>query len=116
MELLPVAVSAVQPARAAPAEVPQGPAAAVEGAPGWRGELRAIGIVGILIALIMVTGIIPAVFLFTGGYFVLTRHYSWLVGIVYTSVFTASVYFMFVFALQIQPYHGLLAPVVERFQ
>jgi hypothetical protein len=116
MELLPAAMTAVEPA-AAPAAAAQPEAAApAEGAPAWRGELKAVAIVGALIALIMLTGIIPAVFLFTGGYFVLTRHYSWLMGIAYTSVFTASVYVMFVFALQIQPYHGLLAPLVDRFQ
>jgi hypothetical protein len=94
------------------------PAAALPGtrAASWRAELRAFGIVAILIVLILVSGIIPAVFLFTGGYFVLTRQYSWLMGLVYTSAFTASVYVLFVFALQIQPYHGLAAPLVERFQ
>ena len=94
------------------------PAAAPPGArpASWRAELRAFGIVAVLIALILVSGIIPAVFLFTGGYFVLTRHYSWLMGLVYTLAFTALVYFLFVFALQIQPYHGLEAPLVERFQ
>lgn len=116
IDLLPVAVGSVEMPAPAVAEHAQETGAPVEHVPAWRAELRAIGIVGVLIALIMVTGIIPAVFLFTGGYFVLTRHYSWLIGIVYTSVFTASVYFMFVFALQIQPYHGLLAPVVGRFQ
>lgn len=116
MELLPAALSAGERPVATTAERAHDPAASGKRAPGWRAELRAVAIVGVLIALIMVTGIISAVFLFTGGYFVLTRHYSWLVGIVYTSVFTASVYFMFVFALQIQPYHGLLAPVVEYFQ
>ena len=91
-------------------------AAATARATSWRAELRAFGIIALLIVLILVTGIIPAVFLFTGGYFVLTRHYSWLMGLVYTSVFTASVYVLFVFALQIQPYHGMAAPLIERFQ
>ncbi len=115
VDLLPVAAGPVVPVMPV-STAPQDVAGAAERIPGWRAELRAVGIVAVLIALIMVAGIIPAVFLFTGGYFVLSRHYSWLIGIVYTSVFTASVYFMFVFALQIQPYHGLLAPVVERFQ
>src|SRR5688572_8743922 len=101
-----------------PAPAVDAPAAAPPGArpASWRAELRAFGIVAVLIALILVSGIIPAVFLFTGGYFVLTRHYSWLMGLVYTSVFTASVYVLFVFALQIQPYHGMAAPLIERFQ
>jgi hypothetical protein len=83
--------------------------------PVWRREAGAFGIIGLLIALIFVTGIIPAVFLFTGGYFLLTRHYSLRASVVYTTVFTAAIYLMFVAALQIQPYHGMLAPLVERF-
>jgi len=84
--------------------------------PGWREELRALGIIALLLALIVVVGLVPAVFLFTGGYFVLTRQYSWLMGLVYTSIFTASVYLLFIAALQIEPYYGLLAPLVERFR
>ena len=79
-------------------------------------ELRAYGIVIVLVVLVLVIGIIPAVFVFTAGYFVLTRHYSWLMGLVYTSAFTASVYLLFVAALQIEPYYGLLAPFMERFR
>ena len=82
----------------------------------WARELRAYGIVILLVALVVVVGIIPAVFVFTAGYFVLTRHYSWMMGLVYTSAFTASVYLLFVAALQIEPYYGLLAPLVERFR
>lgn len=79
-------------------------------------ELRAYGIVAALIALVLVIGIMPAVFVFTAAYFVLTRHYSWLAGLVYTSAFTALVYLLFIAALQIQSYHGLLEPLVERFR
>ena len=99
-----------------PASDAQPAAATGQRTASWQTELRAFGIIALLIVLILVTGIIPAVFLFTGGYFVLTRHYSWLMGLVYTSVFTASVYVLFVFALQIQPYHGMAAPLIERFQ
>jgi hypothetical protein len=35
--------------------------------------------------------------------------------LIYTTIFTAAIYLLFVAALQIQPYHGLLAPLVERF-
>ena len=89
---------------------------AAKNVPAWRGELRALGIIALLLALIVVVGLVPAVFLFTGGYFVLTRQYSWLMGLVYTSLFTASVYLLFIAALQIEPYYGLLAPLVERFR
>lgn len=84
--------------------------------PEWLKELRAFGIVALLIALVLIVGIIPAVFVFTAGYFVLTRHYSWWMGLAYTSIFTASIYVLFIMALQIEPYHGLLTPIVERFR
>ena len=92
------------------------PKAAFEGVAPGRGELRAFAVVALLLALIFIVGLIPAVFLFTGGYFVLTRQYSWVMGLVYTAVFTGSVYLLFIAALQIEPYHGLLAPLVERFR
>lgn len=79
----------------------------------WREEMGAFGIVLALIALILTLGILPAVFLFTGGYFALTREYSWRASLVYTSVLTAAVYLLFVVALQIAPYHGLLAPLFD---
>lgn len=81
----------------------------------WRQEALALGIVGVIVALIFTVGIIPAVFLFTGGYFFLSREYSWKASLLYTAILTVSVYLLFEVALQVQPYHGLLAPLVERF-
>lgn len=96
-----------------------GPGAGAAAKPGkrvtWRQEAGALGIVLALLGLILVTGIIPAVFLFTGGYFVVTRQYSWRASLIYTAILTAAVYLLFMVALQIQPYHGLLAPLVEVF-
>jgi len=104
----------------APGELPkpEGEAAAAPGKKqvGWRQEAGALGIVGALLALIYLVGIIPAVFFFTCGYFRATRLYSWRASLIYTGVLTASVYLLFVVALQIQPYHGLLEPVVEYFR
>jgi hypothetical protein len=82
----------------------------------WRRELRAYGIVAALIGLVLLIGIMPAVFVFTAAYFLLTRYYSLRAGLVYTSIFTALVYLLFIAALQIQPYHGLLESLVERFR
>lgn len=84
-------------------------------APSWREEAAAFGIVAVLLALVLLLGPVPAVFLFTGGYFLLTRHYSFRAGLIYTSVFTAATYLLFFVALEIQPYHGVLAPIIERF-
>lgn len=83
--------------------------------PAWLREAGAYGIVGLLIVLIFVTGIIPAVFLYTAGYFLLTRQYSLRASLAYTAIFTSAIYLLFVVALQIQPYHGMLSPLVERF-
>lgn len=86
------------------------------GGPSFRQELEAVGIVALLLALVFVLGVIPAVFLFTGGYFVLTRQYSWRASLLYTTIMTVSIYLMFVVALQMQPYHGLIAPLIERLK
>ena len=81
-----------------------------------RSEFAAYGIVALLLGMVLALGPIPAVFIFTGGYFMLTRHYSWLVGLIYTVAFTLAVYLLFFVGLQIQPYHGLLEPFIARFQ
>jgi hypothetical protein len=80
-----------------------------------RREMLAYGIVALLIGLVYAIGVIPAVFVFTGGYFVVSRQYGWLAGLVYTSLYTAVIYLLFIVALQVPPYHGLLAPLVERY-
>lgn len=81
-----------------------------------RREMTALGIVAALVALILLIGPIPAVFMFTGSYFLLSRHYSWPLGLVYTAAFTAAIYLLFVVALEVQLYHGLLEPLVERLR
>jgi small-conductance mechanosensitive channel len=83
--------------------------------PSWHREAGAFGIVGALLSLILLAGPVPAVLAFTGGYFMVTRQYSWLVSLIYTVVFTLVVYLLFFVVLQIQPYHGLLAPLIARF-
>ena len=87
-----------------------------EAAPTWRREAGAYGIVAVLLVLILAVGPVPAVLAFTGGYFLLTRQYSGLAGLIYTVAFTLAVYLLFFVVLQIQPYHGLLAPLIARFE
>lgn len=82
----------------------------------WRRELTALAIVAALVTLILLIGPIPAVFAFTGAYFLLSRYYSWFKGLVYTTAFTVAIYLLFVVALEVQLYHGLLEPLVERFR
>lgn len=112
MELIAV------PGRDAAMKLPEAAAETREQAgtvPTWRQEAGAFGIVGALLALVLLLGPIPAVFLFTGGYFLLTRQYSCRAGLIYTALFTAATHLLFFVALEIQPYHGLLAPVIEYF-
>jgi len=102
----------------APGELPkpEGSAAPAKKRITWRHEAGAVVIVLILLGLIFLVGIIPAVFVFTCGYFRVTGLYSWRASLLYTAVLTAAVYLLFGVALQIQPYHGLLETVVERFR
>ena len=107
------------PARDATMGLPDAAAETKGGAgkgPSWRQEADAFGTIGMLLALVMLLGPMPAVFLFTGGYFLVTRHYSLRAGLAYTAIFTVATYLLFFVALEIQPYHGLLTPIIEHFQ
>ena len=77
----------------------------------WQREMAAYGMIGVLLALTFATGVMPAAFLFTAGYFMVTHYCSWRLSLVYAGVLTGSLYLLFVVALQMQPYHGLLAPL-----
>jgi len=79
----------------------------------WRRIVIALGFVGLLVALILLIGPIPAIFIFTCGYFLLSRHFSPAKAVAYTLVFTVAVYVVFVQVLQLQLYHGYLEPVAE---
>ena len=81
---------------------------------GFRREAFAFAKVMILVGLFMALGPFPAVFLFTFAYFSVSRHYHWSRALVYTTIFTAVVYGLFVEVLDIQLYHGLLEPVMDR--
>ena len=107
-ETVPAAGAAAPPAAAEPAPVLPRPA--------WRREAGAYGIIAALLALVLLIGPMPAIFVFTGGYFFLSKHYSWQKGLIYTTVFTVVVYLLFVTVLQIQLYHGVLEPLVERYR
>lgn len=79
--------------------------------PSWQREAASYGMIGVLLALTFATGVMPAAFLFTAGYFMVTRYCSWQLSLVYAGVLAGSLYLLFVVALQMQPYHGLLAPL-----
>lgn len=79
----------------------------------WPKELAVLGLVLGFLGLVLLIGPIPSIFIFTGGYFLVSRHYSWPKALAYTLVFTIAVYLLFVVALEIQLYHGLIEPLVE---
>jgi hypothetical protein len=76
---------------------------------GQWGEAGAYLIVALLVAMIFTVGIFPTVFIFTAAYLILTQYCTAVRGLTYSAVLTLSVYLLFVVALEMQPYHGLLA-------
>lgn len=81
--------------------------------PAWLREVKAYGMVGVLLALIFTVGVMPSAFLFTAGYFIVTRYCSWPLSLAYAAMLTVSLYLLFVVALEMQLYHGLLAPLFQ---
>jgi hypothetical protein len=75
---------------------------------GRWGEPGAFVIVALLVAMVLVTGIFPAVFLFTAGYLILSRYCTLLLGLVWSAAMTLAIYLLFVLGLEMQVYHGLL--------
>lgn len=99
--------------RAPDAPAAEAPRAQEKKSPSWLREAGAYGMVVLLLVLIFVTGVIPAAFLFTAGYFMVTRYCAWWRSLAYAGVLTVSLYLLFVVALEMQPYHGLLAPLFQ---
>ena len=79
----------------------------------WPKELAALGLILGFLGLVLLIGPIPSIFIFTGGYFLVSGHYSWPKALGFTLVFTIAVYLLFVVALEIQLYHGAIEPLVE---
>ncbi|MEW5982582.1 MAG: tripartite tricarboxylate transporter TctB family protein [Acidobacteriota bacterium] len=80
-----------------------------------RRELAAIGIVALFVGLNTALGPVPAAFLFCAGYLSLSRHYAVWKAVVFAGVFVTVIYLLFVVGLEVQLYHGLLEPLIERF-
>ncbi len=97
------------------AEAAPGKPAAPDIASGFGREAFAFAKVVVFVGLFLALGPFPAAFLFTFAYFSLSRHYHWSRALVYTTVFTAVVYVLFVEVLDIQLYHGLLEPLMNNF-
>lgn len=76
---------------------------------GRWGEAGAFGIVALLLGLVFAAGIFPAIFLFTAAYLILTGYCTVMRGLACAAALTVSVWLLFVGALEMQPYHGLIA-------
>ena len=76
-------------------------------------ELQAIGFLAAFIGLILLLGPIAAVFLFTAGFFVATRHFAPLKAVTVAGLCTLALFLLFAVGLQLQMYHGVLAPLFE---
>jgi hypothetical protein len=80
-----------------------------------RRELWAFGFVAAFIGLIVLLGPVSAVFLFSVGYFLFSRHYPPWRAIAVGAGFTVGVYLLFVVGLQLQLYHGILEPLFAGY-
>ncbi|MDH5747946.1 MAG: tripartite tricarboxylate transporter TctB family protein [Rhodospirillales bacterium] len=78
-------------------------------------ETVAFGKVILFTGLFLLFGPIPSIFIFTFGYFFLSRHFSWQKALFYSAVFSAVIYGLFVEGLQIQLYHGVLDPLINNY-
>lgn len=84
-----------------------------EAPPSLPRELHAIGFLAAFIGLILLLGPIAAVFIFTTGFFVVTRHFAPLKAVTVAGLCTLALYLLFAAGLQLQMYHGVLAPLFE---
>ena len=75
--------------------------------PAW-GEARALGIVLLLVALFVVVGPLPAMFIFTAGYFALSRHYAVAQSLAYAAAYTLLVYAVFSLWLRVDLMRGVI--------
>jgi hypothetical protein len=78
-------------------------------------QARAFAIVAALLALFLVLGPIPAIFLFSAGYFILSGESSWPRGLAYAFACTGLLYLIFGYILQIQLNRGLAAPWIGQY-
>ena len=78
----------------------------------FRRELRAGLFVAVFAGLIVALGPLIAVFLFSTTFLALTRHFQPAKALAVGLSFTAALYVLFVFGLQLQLYHGILEPLV----
>jgi hypothetical protein len=77
-------------------------------------QAKAFAIVAALLALFLVLGPVPAIFLFSAGYFVLSGE-GWLRGLLYALACTGLLYLIFGYILQVQLNRGLAEPLIGQY-
>jgi hypothetical protein len=82
--------------------------------PSLQAQAKAFGIVAALLALFPVLGPIPAMFLFSAGYFVVTGE-TWWRALLYAFLCAGSLYLVFGYTLQVQLNRGLAAPLIGQY-
>ena len=80
----------------------------------WK-NLVAFGMVAALLAGFMLLGPIPATFLFTSGYLILTKYSSWPRGLAYGAVFAAVILVVFGHILKIPLDRSILLPGIGQY-
>jgi hypothetical protein len=80
-----------------------------------RRELQAFACVAGFVLLAAVLGPLLAVFLFSSGYLIVSRYMPPGKALLTACIFTTVLYGLFVIGLRLQLYHGVLAPLLERF-
>jgi Tripartite tricarboxylate transporter TctB family len=78
-------------------------------------QAKAFAIVGALLALFLVLGPVPAIFVFSAGYFILSGETSWPRGLLHAFACTGLLYLIFGYILQVQLNRGLAAPLIGQY-
>jgi hypothetical protein len=96
-------------------QTPVSSPAQVDAGARFKRESVACAMVVVFLSLTLLLGPMPAIFVFTAGYFVMSAYCAWLRALIFAGAFTTVLYLLFVVALQIQLYHGILETFVDRW-
>jgi Tripartite tricarboxylate transporter TctB family len=80
----------------------------------WK-SFVAFGMVAVLLAGFLLLGPIPAIFLFTAAYLILTKYSSWPRGLAYAAVFTTIIVVVFGHVLKIPLDRSILLPGIGQY-
>lgn len=84
-------------------------------APAANRTVVAFAMVAVLLAAFLLLGPMPAIFLFTTGYLILTEYTSWPRGLAYGAAFTAIIVVVFGYILKIPLDRSILLPGIGQY-